>query len=110
MWTVGLVLFQGFLGGVTVWTNNAPLTVIAHLVAAVFYLALTLIVTVVAHLPSEHVTNAGVPAGHKSYFRLLVITSIAVLFLLVTGATVVGTGTGLACLDWPLCQGEIFPA
>jgi protoheme IX farnesyltransferase len=110
IWAVALVLFQAFLGGVTVWYNNAPLTVIAHLVAAVFYLALTLIVTVVAHLPGEYVTNAGVPANHKSYFRLLAITGIAILFLLITGATVVGTGTGLACLDWPLCQGEIFPA
>jgi protoheme IX farnesyltransferase len=109
-WVVGLVLFQALLGGVTVWFNNAPLTVIAHLLAAVSYLALTLIITIVAHLPVEYVTNAGVPTGHKSYFRFLLIAGVAVILLLITGAIVVGTGTGLACLDWPLCQGEIFPA
>jgi protoheme IX farnesyltransferase len=110
MWAVGLVLFQAFLGGVTVWLNNAPLTVIAHLVAAVLYLALNLIITTVAHLPVDYVAKAGVPAGHKPYFRFLLIAGVAVMLLLITGATVVGTGTGLACLDWPLCQGEIFPA
>ena len=110
MWVVGLVLFQAFLGGVTVWFNNAPLTVIAHLLAAVSYLALALIIATVAHLPVEYVAKAGVPAGHKSYFRFLLIGGVAVILLLITGAIVVGTGTGLACLDWPLCQGEIFPA
>ncbi|MBN1217285.1 MAG: protoheme IX farnesyltransferase [Anaerolineae bacterium] len=107
---VVLVLFQGFLGGVTVWFNNAPLTVIAHVLAAVLYLAITLVVTTVAHLPAEYVATAGVPTVHKAYFRLLILAAIVVLALIITGATVVGTGTGLACLDWPLCQGEIFPA
>jgi len=107
---VGLVLFQGFLGGVTVWYNNAPVTVIAHLIAAVSYLALTLVITVVAHLPAEYVNNPGIPAGHQGFFRFLIIAAIMLLGLLITGAAVVGTGTGLACIDWPLCQGEIFPS
>jgi len=107
---VGLVLFQAFLGGVTVWYNNAPVTVTAHLVAAVSYFALTLLTTVIAQLPGEYVKNAGVPAGHHGFFRFLIIAAVLLLALLITGATVVGTGTGLACLDWPLCQGEIFPS
>ncbi len=109
LWAVGLVLFQAFLGGVTVWYNNAPITVVAHLLAAVSYLALTLVITTVAHLPAEYVTTAGVPAAHRPFFRFLMISAVVVLILLLTGATVVSTGTGLACLDWPLCQGEIFP-
>lgn len=32
------------------------------------------------------------------------------LLLLVTGTVVAGAGAGLACPDWPLCRGEIFPA
>ena len=67
---VGLVLFQAFLGGVTVWYNNAPVTVIAHLITAVSYLALTLVITVVTHLPAEYVNNPGVPIGHKRVFPL----------------------------------------
>ena len=110
MWAVALVVFQAFLGGVTVWFNNHPLTVIVHLLAAVSYLALTLVITTVAHLPAEYIANGGVPAGHKAYFRFLIIAALFVIFVLITGATVVGTGTSLACLDWPLCQGEIFPA
>ena len=110
LWTVGLVLFQGLLGAVTVWFNNAPLTVIAHLLAAVSYLAMTLMVTVAAHLPAAYLGQRGVQTGHRGYFRLLLIAGGLLLLLLITGAAVVGTGTGLACLDWPLCQGEIFPA
>ncbi|MBN1995202.1 MAG: protoheme IX farnesyltransferase [Anaerolineae bacterium] len=108
---VGLVLFQAFLGGVTVWFNNAPLTVMAHVLAAVLYLALTVMIATVAHLPTTYVANAGVPAGHQSYFRWLIVAAVVVLALILTGATVVGAGAGLACLnDWPLCYGEIFPA
>jgi protoheme IX farnesyltransferase len=107
---VALVLFQAFLGGVTVWYNNAPVTVIAHLIAAVSYLALTLVITVVAHLPAEYVTSPGIPTGHKGFFRFLIIAAVLLMVLLITGAVVVGTGTGLACPDWPLCQGEIFPS
>lgn len=111
LWAVAVVFFQAFLGAVTVWFNNHPLTVVAHLLAATSYLALTLFLTTVAHLPAEYVSSAGISSrSHQSYFRFLLLTGAAVLFLLISGATVTGTNTGLACLDWPLCQGEIFPA
>lgn len=111
LWAGALVFFQAFLGAITVWFNNHPLSVIAHLLAAMSYLALTLFLTTAAHLPAEYVTRTGLSSpGHKAHFRFLLFTGAAVLFLLISGAVVTGTNTGLACLDWPLCQGEIFPA
>jgi protoheme IX farnesyltransferase len=108
---VGIVFFQAFLGAITVWFNNHPLTVIAHLLAAMTYLALTLFLTTAAYLPAETMARPGVSnRRHRSFFRFLLFTGAALFFLLLSGAIVTGTGTGLACLDWPLCQGEIFPA
>lgn len=108
---VGLVLVQAFLGAVTVWLGNHPLTVVGHLLVAVLYLAFTLFVAVVAHVPPAHLARAGLVArSHKRHFRFLALAAAATLLLLLTGAVVTSTGAGLACLDWPLCQGEIFPA
>lgn len=107
---VGVVLFQALLGAITVWFTNHPLTVMAHLLAAAAYLACTVVVTIAAHLPARCIVQAGVVAhSHRSYFRFLLLTGAVMLLLLLTGATVTGAGAGLACLDWPLCQGEIFP-
>ncbi len=107
---VGLVLFQALLGAVTVWLNNQPLTVMAHLLAAAAYLGCTVFIATVAHLPARFVSQAGVVGqNQRSYFRFLLLTGAIILLLLLTGATVTGASAGLACTDWPLCQGEIFP-
>jgi protoheme IX farnesyltransferase len=45
-----------------------------------------------------------------SFFRFLLFTGAAILLLLITGAVVTSARAGLACSDWPLCRGEIFPA
>ena len=42
-------------------------------------------------------------------YRLPFVTSVAIFLLLIAGALVVGTDAGLACSDWPLCNGHIIP-
>ena len=44
-----------------------------------------------------------------SPFRAALATVIATFVLLLIGGTVNPTGSSLACPDWPLCHGEIFP-
>lgn len=39
-----------------------------------------------------------------------VLTAAATLALMVMGSVVHGTGSSLACPDWPLCHGSFFPA
>jgi heme o synthase len=44
------------------------------------------------------------------YQRLTLITLAATYLLVVIGAIVRGTGSGMGCPDWPLCYGRILPA
>src|SRR5262245_10561192 len=41
--------------------------------------------------------------------RFAIATAIATFVLLIVGSLVHGTGSSLACPDWPLCYGSFFP-
>jgi heme A synthase len=43
-------------------------------------------------------------------YRLALTTATATFALLVIGGLVHATGSSLACPDWPLCGGQVFPA
>jgi protoheme IX farnesyltransferase len=47
--------------------------------------------------------------NHSHYLTYLLLTGLATGLVLLTGLAVSQTGSGLACPDWPLCQGQIFP-
>jgi heme A synthase len=40
---------------------------------------------------------------------LSLVTSASIYVLIVLGGVVSSTGSGLACPDWPLCNGQVFP-
>ncbi len=44
-----------------------------------------------------------------AYNGLSLATSISIYILIVLGGFVSSTGSGLACPDWPLCQGQVMP-
>ena len=47
--------------------------------------------------------------GAASVARLARATALAAFGLIVLGAIVRATGSGLACPDWPLCHGRVIP-
>jgi cytochrome c oxidase assembly protein subunit 15 len=45
----------------------------------------------------------------EAFHLLSLATSVSVYILIVIGGLVASTGFGLACPDWPLCNGQVFP-
>ena len=50
------------------------------------------------------------PSKARLTAQLAVATSAMTLLLVIAGGVVWSTGSALACPDWPLCYGEVFPA
>jgi heme A synthase len=51
--------------------------------------------------------NDRIAAGNRRAFA--VVTAVATFILLGVGGLVNPTGSSLACPDWPLCHGQVFP-
>jgi heme A synthase len=45
----------------------------------------------------------------RAFQLLSLATAVSVYILIVIGGLVASTGSGLACPDWPLCNGQVFP-
>jgi heme A synthase len=106
VFAVVVVIVQVILGGVTVLLKNAPYTVALHLGTALTLLASMTIVAVVAR------NEEAVPHLDWRRNRLLMLSlasALLVFLVILVGALVTGSGSALACLDWPLCQGQLIP-
>ncbi|MCB9451986.1 MAG: heme A synthase [Anaerolineaceae bacterium] len=99
-----LYVVQSLLGALTVMFDLPPTIVTLHLSTAMLLLAALL--------------AAGIFASHKPQSLyvpdqttgLIYTTAILSLVIIVTGALVRGSGATLACIDWPLCNGQIWPS
>lgn len=100
VWLLGLLGAQVAMGAVTVLLKNAPYTVVIHL-----SLALTFLATLVW---MRQGTPETLPASGTHGRRLLWLLAIAVTQVLI-GGVVSSRGIGLACFDFPLCNGQLIP-
>jgi heme A synthase len=99
----GLFVLQSALGAVVVVMELPPTFVTLHLGTAMLLLGALLVAGVWASYR---------PAGaHKGDFiaALAYVTAALSLVIILTGALVRGSGATLACTDWPLCNGQVFP-
>lgn len=84
---------------------------IFYLLIAALGLGAALAVATVGWLRRTLRYNPGLQGQDQHlYLRLLVFSGAAILLVLLSGTVVSHAGAGLACPDWPLCRGEIFPA
>jgi heme a synthase len=101
---LGLFGLQIALGGVTVLLKLPHLISTAHLVNALLILGGLLILAARRNEPSRS-------DSHEGKITRLVRAGLAVLLVqLALGGYVRHAGAGLACPDFPLCGGAIFPA
>jgi protoheme IX farnesyltransferase len=106
---MSLLVFEIFLGAITVLTKTPPLIVAIHLGVALTILALILTATINTFrlsmgLPiSDHLTyQPGFP-------RLSLWALVALFIVLLSGVFVAGSEATKACAGWPLCNGLLFP-
>ena len=101
-----LLALQVGLGGATVLSALTPIVVGTHLAAAMAFLAL--LVTFAARARWSD-THPGFAAPHA--FGRLVHAALALVFVqVVLGGLVSAFGAGLACPDFPLCDGRLLPS
>lgn len=99
------VLFavQSMLGAIVVKLDLPPTMVTLHLGTAMLLFAALLMSAILAsyrasiHYKPDQVTMLGY------------VTAALSLVIILTGALVRGSGATLACVDWPLCNGQLLP-
>ncbi|MGA2449038.1 MAG: COX15/CtaA family protein [Polyangiaceae bacterium] len=91
------------MGAVTVWLRNAPFTVVIHLALALSFLAVLITslrafgVQLSPQAPPRYLAR-----GYKAL-------AVAVVVQLLLGGVVSSRSIGLACADFPLCNGFPIP-
>lgn len=99
---LGLVIFQGILGGLTVKFELPPWISTAHLGTAMAFLGFLVFLmwrTRLSYLPNKH------------FFRFSLFWTLTLLAFygqMVLGAYMRHKGGGLACTDVPFCQGGFW--
>lgn len=103
------VIAQGVLGGITVLYLLPPIVSVSHLGTAMVFFAM---VTSLAVVTSRGWSAAGarLPApGRLPLPRLALWSCLASYAQILLGAAMRHTDAGLACPDFPLCNGELLP-
>ncbi|MBE2269203.1 MAG: heme A synthase [Anaerolinea sp.] len=102
---IAAVLFvvQSGLGAMVVLFDLPPTMVTLHLGTAMLLLGALLVAAIYAsYQPKQAVQR-------DNFTSLAYITTALALVIILTGALVRGSGATLACVDWPLCNGAVFP-
>jgi len=98
-----LFTFQSLLGAIVVKLDLPPTMVTLHLGTAMLLFAALLLAAVMSayraptYYQPDHVTTLGYATAALS------------LVIILSGALVRGSGATLACVDWPLCNGQVLP-
>ncbi len=106
---VGLVVAQALLGGATVLLRLPPVVSVAHAGTAMLVFTLVLILAVVTSRAWREAPADLAPGSSRLLPWISAVAALVYAQILV-GAIVRHTGAGLACPDFPLCQGRLVPS
>jgi heme A synthase len=101
-----LVVVQGVLGGLTVIFKLPTEISTAHLTMSQLFLATLVVIALRARRLEGGPPATVISSGLR---MLLAVTAIDTFLQLVLGALTRHTGGALACVDVPLCKGQLFP-
>ncbi|HLF70655.1 MAG TPA: COX15/CtaA family protein [Dehalococcoidia bacterium] len=98
---------QAALGGAVV-KNELPAGIVAvHLALGLTILTLLTLLTTTTFAIAKPPAEIRLPSG---FGRLALVASATTLLLMLVGSYVSGSGYGLACSGWPLCNGDVVPS
>jgi heme A synthase len=97
-----LFMVQSLLGALTVKTELNPTLVTLHLATAMLLLGALLSAVVVSYPTETHYRSDIVTT-------LIYVTTALSFVVILIGGLVRGSGATLACVDWPLCNGQVLP-
>lgn len=103
------VIVQAALGGITVLWLLPPAISSSHLGTAMAFFCIVTAIALVTSRGWHDPTTRARADGRSPLPRLALITSVAAYVQILLGATMRHTGAGLACPDFPLCNGALLP-
>lgn len=101
---LGLIIFQALLGMWTVTLLLQPVVVVAHLLGGFAILALLWWLYLDRWLKVRRSVS-----GLKSFYKMTVIALILLVMQITLGGWTSANYAALACVDFPLCQGQWLP-
>jgi protoheme IX farnesyltransferase len=107
---LGFLAIEIVLGAITVKMELPSWVVAIHLGIALTVLALTLTSAVVAFYRHANPALPDRLAFRSPFARLTLWVLVATFIVLISGAWVRGSDSTAACIGWPLCNGQLFPA
>ena len=102
------VVIQAVLGGITVLWLLPPAVSSIHLGTAMAFFCMVTALALVTSKGWHAVDRAAIPSP-SVLPSLALATSLAAYVQILLGATMRHTGAGLACPDFPLCNGALVP-
>jgi heme A synthase len=105
--TIPLLVFQAWLGKVTVERELPPAVVTLHLATSLLLLAVTCAAAALARLGVGR--EAIADRERAGVLRVVLVGAVVTYVVLLTGAYVVKAGASTACISWPGCSAAPIP-
>lgn len=106
---LGLYLLQALLGALTVWKLLSPSVVSSHLAVGLLLFATLLTYTLIAGREAEPESAAEAPPRPAGLLPVFAAGTLLAYGQILLGGLVSTNHAGLACPDWPTCNGRWLP-